>query len=151
MAAEYIRKWLENPLDRNAALVLVRLENYRVLSEGYGNSYADRVIYYIAERLNRLAHGGDILARLEGETFLAFMECHEDARSEVQRIFTAMEGNYENITLSVRVGAAYAQAGDKPTYEAMLSTAIQALESTNGTEDGRMVCFRWNDEAEGED
>ena len=150
-AADYIRKWLENPLDRNAALVLVRLENYRVLSEGYGNSYADRVIYYIAERLNRLAHGGDILARLEGETFLAFMECHEDARSEVQRIFTAMEGNYEDITLSVRVGAAFAQAGDKPTYEAMLSTALQALESTNGTEDGRMVCFRWNDEAEGED
>ena len=108
-------------------------------------------LHFSSHAVSRLAHGGDILARLEGETFLAFMECHEDARSEVQRIFTAMEGNYEDITLSVRVGAAYAQAGDKPSYEAMLSTAVQALESTNGMEDGRMVCFRWNDEAEGED
>ena len=148
MAAEYIRKWLENPLDRHAALVLIRLENYRVLSEGYGNSYADRVIYYVAERLHRLAHGGDVLARLEGETFMAFMESREDPKTEVERIFKALEGSYEDITLSVRIGAACAVMGEQPTYDAMLSTAIQALESTSRSEDGRMVCFRWNDESE---
>ena len=147
MAAGYIRKWLESPLDRNAALVLIRLENYRVLSEGYGNSYADRVIYYMAERLHRLAHGGDILARLEGETFMAFLETRDDVRSEVQRIFNGMEGSYEDITLSVRVGAACVNEGEMPTYETLLSTAIQALESTTRAEDGRMVCFHWNDES----
>ena len=145
-AAEgYIRERLEEELDRSAALAIVRLENYGVLSESYGTVYADHVISYVAEQLRRSMRSGDILARQSEDSFLVYLEVRRNVQSVLWRVFEALEGCYEDVTLSVRMGAACANWGDKPDYKTMLDSAKRALGATEQTEDGRMVCVRWDD------
>ena len=144
-AEEYIRERLEEELDRSAALAIVRLENYGVLSESYGSVYADHVVSYVAEQLRQSMRSGDILARQGGDSFLIYLEVRKDVKAVLGRVFEALEGCYEDVTLSVRMGAACASRGDKPDYETMLDAAKRALGETDQSDDGRMICIRWDE------
>ena len=143
-AEEYIRERLDEELDRSAALAIVSLANYGVLSESYGTVYADHVVSYVAEKLRQAMRSGDILARYGSDSFIVYLEVRRDVKSVLERIFEAMEGCYEEVTLSVRLGAACASKGEKPNYGVMLEAAKRALDETDPTEEGRMVCVRWD-------
>ena len=150
-AAEmYIRERLEEELDRSAALAIVRLANYGVLSESYGTIYADHVVSYVAEQLRKSMRSGDILARQGNDSFILYVEVRRKVKSVLERIFDALEGCYEEVTLSVRMGAACATWGEKPDYGRMLGAALQALDETDSTEEGRMRCVRWDGSIEQE-
>ena len=144
-AEEYIRERLEEELDRSAALAVVRLENYGVLSESYGTVYADHVVSYVAEQLRQSMRSGDILARKGSDSFLIYLEVRREVRSVLHRVFEALEGCYEDVTLSVHMGAACADRGDKPDYDTMLAAAERALDEADTIRTERMICVNWDE------
>ena len=146
-AEKFIRDRLEDELDRNAAMAVIRLENYAVLSESYGAVYANHVVSYVAEQLRQSMRGGDILARHGIDAFMIYLEVRRDVRAVLERIFESLEGYYEGITLSVRMGAACASKGERPEYNKMLDAARWALDSTGPSEENWMVCIQWNEKA----
>ena len=77
---------------------------------------------------------------------MVYLEVRRDVQSVLWRVFEALEGCYEDVTLSVRMGAACASRGNKPDFKTMLNSAKRALGATDSTEDGRMVCVRWDDD-----
>ena len=153
VAEKFIRERLEEEsLDREAALAIIRLENYGVLNESYGSVYAESVVTYVAEQLRQSMRGGDILARHGSDSILVYLEVRKDVRSVLERVFSSLEGCYEAVTLSVRMGAACASEGDAPKFEELFGAAKRALDSTaRPASNAQMICMRWNEDAkEGE-
>ena len=90
--------------------------------------FGDKVLIHMAEQLRRSIRGGDIAARVGGDEFLIFLEYKEEAETAIQRIFTSLEGTYEDFQISVSMGVARTDMVGT-NYDKMFHAADQALYS----------------------
>ena len=86
------------------------------------------MLIHMAEQLRRSIRGGDIAARVGGDEFLIFLEYREEAETAIQRIFTSLEGTYEDFQISVSMGVARTDMVGTD-YDKMFHAADQALYS----------------------
>lgn len=143
-----IRGHIENAPDGKFGLALIRIENYAVINEGYGNDFGGRLLQYVAERLRQGARGADVVAQAGDDLFMVFFEYSKSARTVGQWILNALQGSYEEIPLSARVGLSYTERGEAVDYDALRAAAERALDAAVLTE--RLVCVHLNDNLEGE-
>jgi diguanylate cyclase (GGDEF)-like protein/PAS domain S-box-containing protein len=73
-------------------LVLIDLDNFKVVNDTYGHVVGDAVLVEFAARLRRAARGGDVLGRVGGEEFAWLMPAStwSDALGAVERTATRM-------------------------------------------------------------
>lgn len=103
-AKERIRERLQNRPNGKFALTIFDLDHFKSANDNYGHMFGDKVLIHMAERLRRSIRGGDIAARVGGDEFLIFLEYKEEAETAIQRIFTSLEGTFEDFQISVSMG-----------------------------------------------
>ncbi|NBH71004.1 diguanylate cyclase [Clostridiaceae bacterium] len=125
-ARERIRERMEDRQAGVFALAIFDLDHFKSANDNYGHMFGDKVLIHMAEQLRRSTRGGDIAARVGGDEFLIFLEYKEDAEAVVQRIFTSLEGTYEDFRISVSMGVVRTDAVGTD-YDTLFHAADQAL------------------------
>ena len=59
------------PGGKGAALLMLDIDRFKAINDGYGHAAGDRVLKEVAARMAASCRGGDLLGRLGGEEFLA--------------------------------------------------------------------------------
>ena len=119
---------------RPYGLFLIGLDHFSVVNESLGQEWGDAVLRSVAQGLNNTVHGGDTLARIEGDEFAVL--CGNAERSVVEerlkgRITSVVaevnkELNLDGYTLAASIGVAWS-AGSDTTAEELLSQARASL------------------------
>lgn len=127
-AKERIKERIGNRQTGKFALAIFDLDHFKQANDNYGHMFGDKVLIHMAEQLRRSIRGGDIAARVGGDEFLIFLEYKEEAETAIQRIFTSLEGTYEDFQISVSMGVARTDMVGT-NYDKMFHAADQALYS----------------------
>ena len=114
------RHVLQDALEREAArrgdgrtqlaLVLLDLDHFKEVNDGFGHPAGDRVLVEVARRLERTVRGGEVLARVGGEEFAWLLPSlsAEEAVSAADRARSAIAarpfGRAGTLTMSAGVG-----------------------------------------------
>ncbi len=122
-----------NPADQFYVLLLLDLDNFKMLNDGMGHAFGDKVLQLIAAQLKQQIRQQDLLARLGGDEF-ALISWGEDAtkRADViaQRLLDCFTQTHEidgmNLQISCSIGIAMSPLhGDSP--DTLLKHADMAL------------------------
>ncbi|MDT4988157.1 MAG: hypothetical protein QOI74_2251 [Micromonosporaceae bacterium] len=135
---ELFRERLEAALGRpgsgahsDTAVLLIDLDDFKIVNDTLGHSVGDRLLAVVAERIERCVHPGDTVARLGGDEFAVLLR---------QAWPAAVDGVAEAILCSLRqpavvdgydllmqasIGVTGARPGDSP--EALLRNADIAM------------------------
>ena len=117
------------------AVVLLDLDRFKAINNSMGHDAGDRVLTAVAERLQRAAGHGELIARFGGDEFLALFEnpageAHADASAFVERaravLTQPLEIDGTEVFLDASVGVSVNTFGfvDAPT---LLSNAEAAM------------------------
>lgn len=144
-AAQRIQTRLRERPEGQYALAIMDLDMFKSANDNYGHLFGDRVLQQFAERLRKTIRGGDIVARVGGDEFLAFLEYKTPLEPIISRIFNGVCGDFEGFPISVSIGVAEAsQVG--PDYTALFQAADRALYSIKrGQRDKRGAGYRLYD------
>ncbi len=110
----------------NYVLLIFDLDLFKSANDTYGHSFGDRVLKYVAARLEHSIRSHDISARIGGDEFLLFMECGAEYENVIDRIFRNITGPFESFTISVSIGVALSSVTGSD-YDIMFHAADQAL------------------------
>ncbi len=139
-AKKRILRQIEAVPDGEFVLTVFDLDNFKMFNDTYGHSFGDRVLKYVAEKLRDNVRGNDIIARIGGDEFLIFMECHTGIENVLTRIFNALTGTYEGVSVSISMGAARTSVAGKE-YDGLFHAADQALYSAKRAGRGRCLFY----------
>lgn len=96
-----------NPSDNAYVLLLLDLDNFKMLNDGMGHAFGDKVLQSVANRLKQHVRQNDILARLGGDEF-ALISCGEDAilRADAiaQRLLDCFTHSFDVDNVSLQIG-----------------------------------------------
>lgn len=113
-------------------LLMMDLDGFKAMNDGYGHPAGDRLLELVAQRLRDTLRPGDVAGRLGGDEFAVL--CHrisdpEDLLAVAERIRAAISGSYDldegPAELGISIGAALAREGDTAT--ALLGLADTGL------------------------
>jgi diguanylate cyclase (GGDEF)-like protein/PAS domain S-box-containing protein len=130
---ERLEQAVANSGDRPVTLLLLDLDDFKLINDNLGHSAGDELLTTIADRLRAQVRPGDMLARLGGDEFAILMEdlAPEDAAALATRLLAVVR---EPIRLASRdvvgtlsLGIASATADDGITGEQLLGNADLAM------------------------
>lgn len=116
------------------ALILVDLDHYKAVNDRYGHLAGDGVLKEVVARLRKILRPEDIIARFGGDEFVVLC-----ANSNEQRLFAVAERirlavsqspvrtEGAEISVSVTLGAAWAEVSEQTLPADLLNTADRAL------------------------
>lgn len=96
-------------------LILIKLENFKVINSIFGPKAGDAVLKEVALRLQAFAdQNGDDAARLESSTFALFSSGHRIMEEPLQQVLVRLQEqlHLEEGILEVRACAGYAECGE---------------------------------------
>lgn len=131
---------------RPLSVMLVDLDNFKTINDGYGHDAGDQVLLAIAEVLrHQIRRGGDLLARFGGEEFVAILP-ETDARSAheiAQRILEKIraraivwQGEVIRVTASLGIATG---TGEHPSEISLFRAADAALYAAKRNGKNRVV------------
>jgi diguanylate cyclase (GGDEF)-like protein/PAS domain S-box-containing protein len=120
---------------RPFAMMLLDIDRFKAINDGYGHATGDAALKHVAESLKASVRASDTVARLAGDEFVVLLPglCNRnDAEMIALKIIRNARGTFEmngrSLEITVSIGIAYAdQAG--VTSEALYGCADQALYS----------------------
>ncbi len=139
-AKRLIVESLENHPEKNYAMFIFDLDDFKAFNDNYGHRFGDEVLIHIAQRLRKVMRNIDICARIGGDEFLAFFEYSGDIEPIIERIFSKlnlMEYNNSKILLSMGVTVTKTTGRN---YDDLLVCADKALYTVKRSGSGR-YCF----------
>jgi two-component system, cell cycle response regulator len=134
-------------LERPLSLLVLDIDRFRTVNEGYGPEAGDAVLSALAARVRRHVRPVDLTARFGGEELMVVMPdtCAESARAVAERIRFAVEGERfaidggsRSIPITVSVGIA-ALEGEADSADALIKRADEALYRAKGAGRNRVV------------
>jgi diguanylate cyclase (GGDEF)-like protein/PAS domain S-box-containing protein len=119
-----------------AALLLVDLDDFRAVSDTLGHDAGDELLRHAARRLEQAAGDGDLVARLDGDTFgvlLDELRSVSDGQARASAILAALRGRAaitggHSVDLDAHGGLAFG-AIDLPAREIIRHADIALLEA----------------------
>lgn len=127
-ASAYLRRG-----DRPFALLIVDLDGFRMITDGYGPSIADAMLQQVAVRLRQATRDGDTVARLGGDTFVILatnLVSPEDSMNVIRKVQDATADAYilngVEIHATVSIGASVFPR-DGTTFAELLRNADTAM------------------------
>ena len=128
------REWsLARRYETDCALVLIDVDHFKRVNDGFGHLCGDTLLRQIAEAASETLRQADVLARFGGEEFILFLP-HTDplgALDVAERIRERIEGlnfswNSHSVPVSVSLGVA-ALHSDHITLDQLIHDADEAL------------------------
>lgn len=130
---EHIYGALADPSLKNAAVMIIDLDNFKAINDNFGHLYGDGVLKEISKEIKARIRETDIIGRIGGDEFVVFMENYGDEsvlEKRADAFCHALRKCYEEektkCTLSGSVGIACFPKDGK-TYDKLLGKADQAL------------------------
>jgi diguanylate cyclase (GGDEF)-like protein/PAS domain S-box-containing protein len=119
--------------DRPVTLLLLDLDDFKLINDNLGHSAGDELLTTIAERLRAQVRPGDMLARLGGDEFAILMEdlAPEDAAALATRLLAVVREPVRlasrDVVSTLSLGIASAAGDDGLTGEQLLGNADLAM------------------------
>jgi diguanylate cyclase (GGDEF)-like protein len=132
----------------NFCIVLVDVDHFKQVNDGYGHQAGDAVLRRVAAELGSGVRGMDLCARYGGEELALLMpqtglpgaqEVAERLRNRVARTVVDFEGNPISVTISAGV-AAYPESGT--SIDSLLAAADRALYAAKRGGRNRVVSYK---------
>ncbi|QNL44847.1 diguanylate cyclase [Oscillibacter hominis] len=132
------RKRVEWSIDHSeptdsSAMLIIDVDDFKQINDRFGHMFGDAVLARMAERITGLFREGDVLSRIGGDEFLAFMPSipsKEVAQVRAQKIIDSirslMREETKDVRLSYSIGIAYFP-GDGEDFDTLFGHADQAL------------------------
>ncbi|HEX5805084.1 MAG TPA: EAL domain-containing protein [Macromonas sp.] len=120
-------------LQRPVVLLLLDLDDFKVINDGHGHAVGDMVLIETAKRLKGVLRAGDLLARLGGDEFTVLLSGilrPEDAEPVAQKLLAALAEPYRVNGYEVSPGASLGIAcapDDAPDAETLMRYADMAM------------------------
>lgn len=129
------RRLIENP-KRDYVMLYLDLDYFKTINDTYGHNFGNDVLRHISDKLRAALRKDDIIARVGGDEFIAFFECHKTQDATIKRIFDSLIEPFRNLPLSVSIGAAQTTDGARD-YESLYNNADRAMyEAKRGGKQG---------------
>lgn len=115
-----------------AALVLVDLDHFKRINDGFGHAAGDACLVATAQRLERIFHDAAIVARLGGDEFAVLLQCPDQRSLRLAidlaclRLAMPIRWRNEALLVSVSIGAA-AMASERDEPALIFAQADSAL------------------------
>jgi diguanylate cyclase (GGDEF)-like protein/PAS domain S-box-containing protein len=115
------------------AVILVDLDDFKLVNDSLGHSAGDRLLVSIADRLRGQVRPGDTLARLGGDEFALIVENVDEfaAAQLAERVLAVTREpirlDTRDVVITMSVGVAVAKAGDDCDTEELLRNADLAM------------------------
>lgn len=123
----------ERNRDVTDALMIVDIDNFKLINDSYGHLVGDEVIIGLTDLLKEIFCEGEILGRFGGDEFVVFLKNIDQIESLEQEVEAFREdfstlgfGKKENVHNTVSIGIAYNQDVNA-SYKTMFSCADEAL------------------------
>ena len=124
-AKKQIREILKRRPGQDFALVIVDIDYFKQVNDGYGHLFGDEILSFVAAKINGYLREGEIAARVGGDEFLVFFPFDGDG-SRIEKLFKLLSCSKDNCKISVSMGIAVSR-GQKELYEKLFHQADQAL------------------------
>jgi len=121
--------------DEKITLIMMDIDNFKIINDTYGHKIGDNVIVVIANILQTMSRESDIVSRYGGEEFLILLPktdkdgaivIAEKIRQKIQGLSLKVHDE-EEINFTVSVGVAEVKVGDEKDIEAGIKRADDAL------------------------
>ncbi len=127
-----IRDILNKQKDTNHVLLMLDVDNFKLLNDTYGHQTGDEFLINLADQLKHHFRETDVVGRIGGDEFFALMKNVPDLSivprkaDQILDTIIAICDNYEGINLSGSIGISiYPEDGD--TVEKLYAKADEAL------------------------
>lgn len=127
------------------AVLMLDIDHFKRVNDDYGHAAGDAVLAAVAARARAALRKNDVIARLGGEEFAAFLPGarEQEAHAAAKRVRKAIIGEPvpaggETIAITVSIGVAARRAGDATT-ETIVARADRALYAAKAQGRDRIV------------
>lgn len=139
-----IEEVLEAPDGRRPALLLVDLDDFKVINDRHGHASGDLVLEVIGRRLRAAVRAGDTVARLGGDEFALLMRgTPEQVRATADRLIEEIgkpvHAGGRRFLVRASIGVVLAAEEGEESPHSMLSHADIALYEAKGSDKGGVV------------
>lgn len=127
-----IQEFIQDGQEGSHALFLIDIDNFKTVNDTFGHLFGDSVLVNISEKIKGLFRSSDIVGRIGGDEFIAFMKhtSESQARVKAQSICDVVKQNYngmeEQIEISCSVGVALC-GRVREEYNTLFSKADMAM------------------------
>lgn len=111
---KYIKTFIENNPDTPSAIIIVDLDNFKLINDNLGHLFGDEVLRNVAKVIQNNTASGDIVGRIDGDEFLVFVKSFtskEDVTSIANNICKDIShiyvGEKQHISLTASCGIAF--------------------------------------------
>ncbi|MGC8804699.1 MAG: sensor domain-containing diguanylate cyclase [Candidatus Ratteibacteria bacterium] len=120
-------------IEEYMSLFFMDVDDFKNINDIYGHQEGDRALQMIADALKKTFRESDILGRIGGDEFVALViqSSPVDTDTVLRRLQTNLDSfnqnNKKDYKLSVSVGVAYYQPGQKRTIDNLISIADKLM------------------------
>lgn len=142
-SVDEIKKRLINNCNRNFALILFDIDDFKIANDTYGHMFGDKVLKSVADLLVHSTRSDDIVARIGGDEFMIFLEFSDNdvLKSIVSRIHDRackMKCESFSVSLSVGISTTMQKGYD---YDSLFNSADAALYHSKRTGKGKYTFY----------
>jgi len=132
--------------DELSALYIIDLDNFKQINDRFGHQAGDETLKNVAAALNNTFRSSDIVGRLGGDEFMAFISgvTERNAIARANRLINELQFLVENASLSASVGLALCVG--KAEFSAMYRGADKALYRSKDMGKNRCTVYRHGEE-----
>lgn len=123
--AQILERLKKNPGSK-FALIIVDVDYFKQVNDGYGHLFGDEILKIIADKISQNVTPDDVAARIGGDEFLLFVKFEKDIEGRIEGIFEILAANKQAFRVSVSMGVAVID-GKNVRYETLFHRADQAL------------------------
>lgn len=144
MLMKEIGEALDNRTRERSALLLIDLDDFKVINDRHGHAAGDVVLEVIGRRLRKTVRAGDTVARLGGDEFALLMRgSAEHVRKTADRLIAQIGkpvvAGGRRFLVRASIGVVFAADGEVETPHSMLSHADIALYEAKARDKGGIV------------
>jgi len=133
--------------NKNHALVIMDLNDFKKINDNYGHPIGDAVIIEASNRLNRVIRSNDKLSRMGGDEFVILLcevESEEQVRKIARRIIESIQKAMiiDNLVLNITISVGFAfYPMDGGDYDSLYQVADERMYSCKQKNKNNVPCF----------
>lgn len=149
----YISSYIHDNPDKKAAIIIIDIDNFKLVNDQLGHLFGDEVLRNVAKELKTCCYAGDIVGRIGGDEFIICIKDYkriEQVTECVSRVCSAISsiyvGEQNNFTLSASCGIAlFPDHGND--IDTLFSNADKALFYVKNSSKNGYAFFDFENEA----